>query len=73
MAALQGANKTGADRRCLTNGKSSLLAFIKLAQPSDSFGEPSLRINVETSFDEGIEPIDRVQLKFDLIHSCDND
>lgn len=70
MAALQGANKIGADRRCLGDGISSLLAFIKIAQPSDPFGKPSLRINIETSFDEGIEPIDRIQFKFDLIHSC---
>ena len=73
MAALQGANKTGADSRCTKNGTSSLLAFIKIAQPSDKFGEPSLRINVETSFNDGIEPIEVVQLKFDVLHSCNND
>ena len=73
MAALQGANKTGADSRCTKNGTSSLLAFIKIAQPSDKFGEPSLRINVETSFNDGIEPIEVVQLKFDVLHSCYND
>ena len=38
MGALQGANMVGADMRCTNNGTSSLFAFVKVAQPSDTFG-----------------------------------
>ena len=41
MAALQGANMVGADSRCTGNGTSSLFAFVKVSQPSDTFGNPS--------------------------------
>lgn len=70
MASLQAANIVGADTRCQVNGTSSLLAWIKVAQPSDTFGAPSIRVTVETADGAGIEPIDSVQAKFDLVHSC---
>lgn len=70
MAALQGANVIGADTRCNSNGTSSLFAFVKVAQPTDNFGEPSFNISVRTANNSGIEPIDSLQTKFNMIHSC---
>ncbi len=70
MAALQGANIIGADTRCNSNGTSSLFAFVKVAQPTDIFGHPSLNVSVRTNNNSGIEPIDSLQTKFDLIHNC---
>ncbi len=72
MAALQGANMTGADTRCNANGTSSLFAFVKVAKPDDAFGSPSFIVSVRTRSNAGIEPIDSLQIKFDLIHSCNN-
>lgn len=66
MAALQGANVAGADSRCLSNGTSSLFAFLKVAQPGDTFGEPSLVLGVDFADNSGIEPIDSLQSLFDL-------
>jgi uncharacterized Ntn-hydrolase superfamily protein len=70
MAALQGANMIGADTRCNPNGTSSLFAFVKVAKPTDAFGNPSFIVSVRTASNTGIEPIDSLQTKFDLIHSC---
>ncbi|MFK7784017.1 MAG: DUF1028 domain-containing protein [Crocinitomicaceae bacterium] len=70
MAALQGANMIGADTRCAPNGTSSLFAFVKVAQPTDTFGSPSFLESVRTSGGAGIEPIDSLQIKFDLAHPC---
>lgn len=70
MAALQGANMIGADTRCASNGTSSLFAFVKVAQPTDAFGSPSFVASVRTQDNAGIEPIDSLQTKFDLIHAC---
>ena len=70
MAALQGANIKGADSRCSANGTSSLFAYVKVAQATDSFGQPSLNVSVRTSDNSGIEPIDSLQIMFDLIHNC---
>jgi hypothetical protein len=70
MAALQGANMTGADSRCASNGTSSLFAFVKVAQPDDVFGEPSFLLSVRTHANAGIEPIDSLQVKFDAVHEC---
>jgi len=72
MAALQGANMIGADTRCNSNGTSSLFAFVKVAQPTDIFGNPSFNVSVRTANNLGIEPIDSLQTKFDLIHSCNH-
>jgi uncharacterized Ntn-hydrolase superfamily protein len=65
MAALQGANVAGADSRCLGNGTSSLFAFLKVAQPDDAFGAPSLVLGVDFLNNSGTEPIDSLQNLFD--------
>jgi len=70
MAALQGANMPGADTRCSVNGTSSLFAFIKVAQPTDVFGSPSLNVSIRTHENSNIEPIDSLQVMFDLVHNC---
>ena len=72
MAALQGANMVGADVRCSSNGTSSLFAFVKVAQASDIFGSPSFNISVRTHSNSGIEPIDSLQILFDLEHNCNS-
>lgn len=68
MAALQGAKVVGADTRCTSNGTSSLFAFVKVAQPTDSFGSPSFIRSLRTANGSGIEPIDSLQSIFN--HSC---
>ena len=70
MAALQGANMPGADTRCSVNGTSSLFAFIKVSQPTDVFGSPSFNVSVRTHENSNIEPIDSLQIMFDLAHNC---
>ena len=70
MAALQGAKMIGADSRCFSNGTSSLFSFIKVAQPSDIFGNPSFLLSIETSDNAGIEPIDALQSLFDEEKIC---
>ena len=70
MAALQGANMIGADNRCTANGTSSLFAFVKVAQPTDIFGDPSFLVSVRTANGANIEPIDTLQILFDEIHDC---
>ena len=70
MAALQGAKMVGADSRCATNGTSSLFAFVKVAQPADTFGSPSFLVSVRTKNGQNIEPIDTLQTLFDLVHDC---
>jgi uncharacterized Ntn-hydrolase superfamily protein len=64
MAALQGANVVGADTRCASNGTSALFAFLKVAQPDDEFGSPSLVLGVITENGDGIEPVDSLQTLF---------
>ncbi|MCB0704027.1 MAG: DUF1028 domain-containing protein [Saprospiraceae bacterium] len=64
MAAMQGANVIGADSRCTDNGSSALFAFLKIAQPDDVFGSPSLVLGVITADGAGIEPIDSLQTLF---------
>lgn len=61
MGALQGANVVGADVRCINNGTSSLFAFLKVAQPGDPDGSPSLVLGVDSNFGAGFEPIDSLQ------------
>jgi uncharacterized Ntn-hydrolase superfamily protein len=64
MAALQGANTPGADTRCLSNGTSSLSAFIRVANPSDTNPQNFyLNLNVP-SLPTGMEPIDSLQKLF---------
>ena len=70
MAALQGAKVVGADTRCASNGSSSLFAFLKVSQPSDPYGSPSLLVKVKTPGGAGIEPIDSLQTIFNAAHNC---
>lgn len=69
MQAMQGAKVPGADSRCLSNGTSSMFAFIKVAKPNDPVANPSLRLFV--SYDPlGIEPIDSLQALYDKQAPC---
>jgi uncharacterized Ntn-hydrolase superfamily protein len=70
MAAMQGANRPGADSRCSGNGTSSLFAYLKVAQPTDSYGNPSLSVGMRTRSGTGIEPIDSLQVLFDNAREC---
>ena len=64
MASLQGANIEGADSRCLDNGTSSLSAFIRVAEASDSEDSFFLDLNVNNT-NNGQEPIDLLQALYD--------
>ncbi len=70
MAALQGAKRIGADTRCTADGTSSLFAFVKVAQPGDPYSDPSFILSVKTHAHTHIEPIDSLQILFDLQHYC---
>lgn len=72
MAALQGANMVGADMRCAGNGTSSLFAFVKVSQPSDTFGDPSFLLSVRTGSNDEVEPITELQTIFDAERDCQN-
>ena len=72
MGALQGANIIGADFRCTNNGTSSLFAFVKVAQPSDTFGDPSFLLSVRTGSNDQIEPITELQILFDESSDCES-
>lgn len=63
MAAMQGANIAGADSRCLSEGTSSLSAFIRLAKPTDEYNQLYMDINVAGTA-KSEEPIDVLQSKF---------
>ncbi len=67
MAALQGAKRPGADSRCLNDGVSSLSAFLRVADPTDtdsSYGNLSLDLNVWVTTTV-FEPIDALQDAYD--------
>ncbi len=70
MAAMQGAKVVGADTRCDPNGSSSLFAFLKVSDSTDSYGSPSFSVSVRTHGNSGLEPIDSLQTKFDIQHTC---
>jgi len=70
MAGLQGGKMIGADTRCTANGTSTLFAFVKVSQPTDPYGSPSLMVRVRTRNNYHIEPIDSLQTLFNLVHSC---
>lgn len=70
MAALHGAKVVGADTRCTPNGSSSLFAFVKVAEPDDTYGSPSFKLSVRTRNNDGIEPIDSLQSIFTANHAC---
>ena len=64
MAAMQGAKIPGADTRCLSNGISSLSAFIRVVKPTNSEDSLYLHLNVNNT-QPGIDPIDTLQDLFD--------
>ncbi len=64
MAALQGANKVGADTRCGPEGVSSRSAFIQVARPTDTTSYYLNLVVGVTPF--GVEPIDVLQDRFDV-------
>lgn len=63
MAAMQGANVVGADTRCMSEGTSSLSAFIRVAQASDAATDLYLDINIAGT-PANVEPIDELQTKY---------
>ncbi len=63
MAALQGANVSGADTRCEQYGTSSLSSFIRVAHPYDINNELFLDLNLN-NVTPGMEPIDLLQDQF---------
>jgi uncharacterized Ntn-hydrolase superfamily protein len=73
MAALQGAKMVGADSRCAPNNSSSLFAFVKVTQPTDTFGSPSFLVSLKTHSLAMIEPIDSLQKLFTAVKTCTND
>ena len=64
MAALQGAKVPGADTRCLSGGRSSISAFIRVARPGDTTGVLFHNLNVNNAPD-GVDPIDSLQVVYD--------
>lgn len=69
MAAMQGAKVVGADTRCINAGISSLSAFIRVAKPDDPTNELYLDINIPSTT-TGVDPIDSLQVLFDLEINC---
>lgn len=70
MAALQGANRVGADSRCADNGTSSLFAFLKVSPIDADMGDPGMLVSVRTHDGDGIEPIDSLQVLFNQQNYC---
>ncbi len=70
MAAMQGAKMKGADTRCAGNNSSSLFAFLKVAQPTDTFGQNSFLLSLKTHMNDSIEPIDSLQTLFNAARTC---
>lgn len=64
MAALQGANVPGADVRCLSEGRSSRSAFVRVARPEDDPGNLYLDLRVDVAPNRR-EPINLLQEQFD--------
>lgn len=64
MATLQAVNFAGADSRCLSEGRSSRSAFIRVAKADDSRDNLFLDLDVPSA-PPGVEPIDTLQVLFD--------
>lgn len=64
MAALQGANRPGADSRCLSEGISAKSAYIRIAYPDDAPGQFGVDLLIPV-LPTGEEPIDALQELFD--------
>lgn len=63
MAALQGANIAGADARCLPQGTSSAIAYLRVYGPEDDPEDPM--VDLEAEPEVGVEPIDVLQDLYD--------
>lgn len=63
MAALQGANVAGADARCLPQGTSSAIAYLRVYGPEDDPEDPM--VDLEAEPEVGVEPIDVLQDLYD--------
>ena len=63
MAAMQGANVVGADTRCMSEGTSSLSAFIRVAKPNDNPNALFVDLNIAGT-PQGVEPLDELQIKY---------
>ncbi|MCC6371111.1 MAG: DUF1028 domain-containing protein [Bacteroidia bacterium] len=70
MGAIKGANMVGADSRCAPNNSSSLFAFIKVTQPTDTFGKPSFLLSLKTHSNALIEPLDSLEKMFYRARNC---
>lgn len=64
MAALQGAKVPGADTRCMSYGKSSISAFLRVGLPSDPVNDLYLDLNVNNT-SGSTDPIDVLQGLYD--------
>jgi len=71
MAAMQGANVIGADTRCMTEGTSSLSAFLRVAKPTDDPNTLFIDLNIAGT-PSGVEPLDELQIKYDNWKSNNN-
>lgn len=69
MAALQGAKVVGADTRCLGDGISSIGTFLRVAKPDDPDDNYYLEFNIPRA-DEGVDPIDSLQVLIDQWGGC---
>ncbi|MBN1633179.1 MAG: DUF1028 domain-containing protein [Ignavibacteria bacterium] len=64
MAALQGAKMIGADTRCTQYNKSSISAFLRVANPGDTISNLHLHLNVGNTTGSK-DPIDSLQVLYD--------
>lgn len=69
MEALQGANVPGADKRCLSEGISSIGVFLRVAKPDDPDNDLYLQFNL-LKVDEGVDPLDSLQVLIDQWGGC---
>jgi len=67
MAALQGANRPGADSRCFDEGISSKSAYLRIAYPDDPPGTFGVDLLISI-LPVGQEPIDALQEEFDALN-----
>ena len=63
MGAMQGANVIGADTRCMSEGTSSLSAFLRVAKPGDDPNAIFIDLNIAGT-PQGIEPLDELLIKY---------
>ena len=71
VEALQGAKVVGADTRCMADGISSVGAFLRVALPEDPVNNLYLDLNIPIA-DDGIDPIDSLQVLIDNWAGCIN-